>query len=215
MATVAFFAFPSGNTLVVDAIRRAVDQLGHQRSALKLESWEELDIPGRFISTEILSRIDTSDALVADITRLNFNVVYEVGYAIGRGKRVLLVKHKAISDIAPTIQDVGIFDTLGYRTYATADELAAFLRDVTDLRPIPIPDKRNEKTPIYLVQPALKTDYDGLIAAAVKKSLPCPDRSFSVLHLPQSRHRRVSAAGVTRLACCWMALRPNRRLGRR
>jgi hypothetical protein len=166
----AFFAYPAGMNLIVDAIRTAVHHANARTSSLKVETWEEIDIPGRFIATEILQHIDSSDILIADISRLNFNVVYEAGYAIGKGKRVLFVKNRAVQPQSPTIQEVGIFDTLGYKEYSTAEELSTFLATAHDLRPIHISEKRNEKSPLYLIQPKIKTDYDGLIVAAIKKS---------------------------------------------
>lgn len=165
-----FFAYPSGISLIVDAIRAAVAITRTRPGFLALDTWEELDIPGRFIANEILQRIEASDVLIADISRLNFNVAYEIGYAIGKGKRILLVKNRAVQEQSPTIQDVGIFDTLGYKEYSTAEELTEFLTSLRDLRPIHVAEKRNEKSPIYLVQPKTKTDYDGLIVAGIKKS---------------------------------------------
>lgn len=171
MSGKAFVAYPSGINLVVDAIRSAVGRANARRTdTLIFETWEELDIPGRFIVSEILEHIDDAEALIADISRLNFNVVYEIGYGVGRGKRILLVKNRAVQPQSPTIQEVGIFDTLGYKEYATTEELLEFLVSVKDLRPIHVTDKRNEKSPIYLVQPKTKTDYDGLIVAGIKKS---------------------------------------------
>ena len=171
MSGKVFVAYPCATNLVVDAIRAAVGPMNARRSeGLVFETWEEMDIPGRFIASEILQHIDSAEALVADISRLNFNVVYEIGYGIGRGKRILLVRNRAVQPHTPTIQEVGIFDSLGYKDYATADELISFLGSVKDLRPIHVADKRNEKSPIYLVQPKTKTDYDGLIVAGIKKS---------------------------------------------
>ena len=170
MSASAFFAYPAGTNLVEDAIRAAVSLTRAWSSDLAVETWEEMDIPGRFISTEILQRIEISSVLAADISRLNFNVAYEVGYAIGKGKRVLLVRHRAVQAQTPTMQDVGVFDTLGYKEYSTAEELAVFLSAARDTRPIHVSDKRNEKSPLYLVQPTTKTDYDGLIVAGIKKS---------------------------------------------
>lgn len=170
MTTRAFFAYPAALNLVVDAIRHAVAQARTRASFLSVDTWEELDIPGRFIANEVLQKIEECDVLIADISRLNFNVAYEVGYGIGKGKRILLVKHRAVQESSPTIQEVGIFDTLGYKEYATGDELMVFLSAVHDLRPIHVAEKRNESSPIYLVQPKTKTDYDGLIIAGVKKS---------------------------------------------
>lgn len=170
MALAGFFAYPASTALVVDAARAACLQCRTRGCGTTVTTWEEMDISGRFITNEILNNIETNDFLVADISRLNFNVVYEVGFAIGKGKRVMLVKHRAVSASAPTIQDVGIFDTLGYKEYATSEDLFALFRDIEDLRPIHISDKVNDKSPIYLVQPKTKTDYDGFIVYGIKKS---------------------------------------------
>ncbi len=159
-----FFAYPSAVSLVVQTIRTAAIQLAG------IKTWEELDIPGKFITTEILSEINESDFLLADISRLNFNVVYEIGFAIGRKKRVVLFKNTAVSDETPTIQEVGIFDTLGYKTYSTSGELSAYLRQLSDVTPLPIDGPLNEKSPLYIVQPKTKTDHDGYLIASIKKS---------------------------------------------
>jgi hypothetical protein len=75
-----------------------------------LSTWEENDIPGRFIIEPILEQIETSDHLAADITRLNFNVSYEIGYAIGRQRRIFLLKSGAIKADDDLMREVGIFD---------------------------------------------------------------------------------------------------------
>lgn len=170
MSLVGFFAFPSGLPLISQAARHVCASKPIRGTSVSVDSWEELDIPGKFISNEIISKIAGSDFLVADISRLNFNVVYEIGYAIGKGKRILLVKHRAISSVPPTIQDVGIFDTLGYKEYSTAEELAGFVGALSDVNPLPIRDQRNSRSPIYVVQPKTKTDFDGFITRSIKKS---------------------------------------------
>jgi len=50
--------------------------------------------------------------VAADITRLNFNVTYELGYAIGLGKRGLPLVSKALKTDEQLINRVGIYDTL-------------------------------------------------------------------------------------------------------
>ncbi len=166
MSMTGFVAYPSNIHIIVDTIRGAVEQCINP----KLTTWEELDIPGKFIATEITNKIDSSDFVIADVTRLNFNVAYEIGYGIGKGKRVLLIKNRAVQESLPTIKDVGIFDTIGYKEYSTSFELLNFLQNLDDVRPIYVTEKRNEKSPIYLVQPKTKTDYDGTITSDIKKS---------------------------------------------
>lgn len=172
MGKSAFYAYPSSATIVVDAAREATAICQEKGLKFSIKTWEELDIPGKFIATEILSEIESHDFFIADISRLNFNVTYEIGYAIGKGKRIVLLKHRAVKQESPSMQEVGIFDTLNYFEYSTANEICDRINnmDFNDLIPLPTSDKLNEKSPIYLVQPKTKTDYDGLIISGIKKS---------------------------------------------
>ena len=85
-----------------------------QAGALQIETWRQMDIPGRFLADSILQKIDSADFVVADITRLNFNVTFEVGYAIGRQKRTFLISNKALNPDEKAISQLGIYDTLGH-----------------------------------------------------------------------------------------------------
>ena len=54
-------------------------------------SWEELKAGGRVLITRILDAIDASDACAFDVSTLNENVLFELGYAITRAKPLLLL----------------------------------------------------------------------------------------------------------------------------
>ncbi len=88
-----FAAYPSQPSQIGQTITAAINRLRVENREVELNTWEENDIAGRFISESILEEIDHGQLLVADITQLNFNVVFEVGYAIGRGKRVYLIRN--------------------------------------------------------------------------------------------------------------------------
>lgn len=168
----AFFAYPFSAGLVVEAARGASEICQSRGLKFGIKTWEEMDIPGNFISSSILNEIETHDFFIADISKLNFNVTYEIGYAIGKGKRIVLLKNRAFRQESPTMQEVGIFDTLGYLEYSTANEICDQINglDFNNLIPIPISDKLNEKSPIYVVQSKNKTDYDSYIISGIKKS---------------------------------------------
>lgn len=54
-----FVAFPSSAPAAVEAIRNAVHALRlTHNNQVSCKTWEELDIPGRFIATEVLLEID-------------------------------------------------------------------------------------------------------------------------------------------------------------
>jgi len=70
-----------------------------------------------------LESIQAAKCLVADVTVLNFNVSYEIGYAIGAGKRVVLIRNEAIESDYNERSIVGVFDTLGFKNYQNSDDL--------------------------------------------------------------------------------------------
>jgi hypothetical protein len=84
----AFFAYSSVFKEVADSIRGARRMLSSRRGGLTIELWEENDISGRPLTDPIFEKIAAANILIADVTTINFNVTFEIGYAIGSGKRV-------------------------------------------------------------------------------------------------------------------------------
>ena len=82
----------------------------------------ERPVPGNPLVSPILERIDESPFVIADITYLNLNVVYEIGFTIGRCKRAFLVRHLGTDGDKDISNAVGIFDTLGYHEYENSEE---------------------------------------------------------------------------------------------
>ena len=163
-------AYPSKPGVIGATIKTALDQLRLLPAFRDLSTWEENDIAGRFVVGPVLSRIDEGNVLVADITQLNFNVVFEVGYAIGRGKRIVLIRNSAVAGSEALIREVGIFDTLGYQSYQNSGELGRLLQDVKDLTPLAIGAVMNKHTPVYVVVPRIKTDAEIRLIARIKKA---------------------------------------------
>ena len=89
----AFFAYASTYQEVRSAIAGADRLVSQQRRDVAIHLWEENDVSGRALTDPIFQKIAGSDVLIADVTTINFNVTFEVGYAIGLGKRVYLVRN--------------------------------------------------------------------------------------------------------------------------
>ncbi|MCH8493428.1 MAG: hypothetical protein LAT53_09375 [Idiomarina sp.] len=160
-----FYAYASSPAGVGQTIEQAVSSCNAE-----INTWKALDIPGHFISEKVLESIDSCGFLVADISVLNFNVTYEIGYAIGKGKRVLLTKNKSIQEGRPSIREVGIFDTLGYKEYQNSSELSGFLNSAIPSDPLSLPSKINIKSPVYLLEGMHKTDWSTRIVSRIKKA---------------------------------------------
>lgn len=160
-----FYAYASSPAEIGQTIEQAVNS-----SHLEINTWKALDIPGHFISEKVLEGIDSCSFLVADISVLNFNVTYEIGYAIGKGKRILLTKNRSIQEGSPSIREVGIFDTLGYKEYQNSSELSGFLNTAVPADPLSIPRKINIKSPVYLLEGMHKTDWATRIVSRIKRA---------------------------------------------
>jgi hypothetical protein len=70
---------------VLDAVRHA----NALTQPYDYHPWPFNDVAGEPLISPILENIDESAFVVADVTFLNLNVVYEVGYAIGKKRRVV------------------------------------------------------------------------------------------------------------------------------
>lgn len=164
-------AYPSDPVDIGLTINRSLENLRQQRGISQLSSWEENDIPGRFISTEVLQSIKGGSIFIADITRLNFNVVFEVGYAIGCKRRAFLIRNEVIRHDIDLIRQIGIFDTLGYIPYNDSTKLTSIISGITDITPIQFEkDKTNNRAPVYLLLPQIKGDIETHLIARIKKA---------------------------------------------
>jgi hypothetical protein len=170
MAT-SFLAYPSQPVEVGTAIRSALNILQNEMRLDGYHGWEQNEIAGAFIVDPIFQQIEQRDFLTADINKLNFNVVYEIGYAVGARKRVLLVRNTTIQGDDSLIKEVGLFDTLGYKGYSDGRSLAKVIQSFVDFRPLDIPrDRVNKQAPVYIVLPRTHSDSETHLLSRVKKA---------------------------------------------
>lgn len=88
-------------------------------------TWEELDIPGRLIIDRITSAIDRAAVSVFDVTTLNENVMFEVGYAIGADRKIWLVRDPSDEVAERRFREAGVLRNIGYAAYENSHELAS------------------------------------------------------------------------------------------
>jgi hypothetical protein len=168
---VHFIAFPARPVVIGATIESALTLLRERFGVGDFQTWRETDIAGQFITTQILSQIERGDGFVADIIELNFNVTYEIGYAIGKRKKLLLTRYTPIASTSSDLAELGVFDTIGYRNYENSDQLAELLRGMASLEPLQIPNVAlNRSAPLYLIEARYKTDPVTRIISRIKKA---------------------------------------------
>ena len=202
--TDAFFAYPGTPADVAQPIRLAVRSFNSSSPYYNLHSWERNDVSGIPISEPIFSRISSGAFLVADITYLNENVAFEIGYAIGSKKRCLLFVNSNLIGDRELARSVGIFDTLGYDTYDNTNKLAELLLNRTDFSPIPFEAVTDRQAPVYIVEPSKKDDAQLMLVSRTKKARWKfrsfnPDEDVRLSAIDAIRHVAQSAGIITPL----------------
>lgn len=166
IAMKGFYAYPSFPPVIGQVITSSADLLS---SGVEFTTWEENDIAGYPLLSPILSNIDDSDFLLADISRLNFNVTFEVGYAIARGKRVFLTQNASLKK-DERVEAVGIFDTLGYQTYSNSVELADLVQRIRSTEPLPTNYPADRRAPVYIVETPRRDEMTLTLVSRIKKA---------------------------------------------
>ena len=163
-----FIAYPSLPNEVGLVIEQAISDFNRTHGNIAT-IWKAMNINGNFIPKQIIQEISES-VLVADITHLNYNVLYEIGYAIGQRKYILLIRNVSIEDGKPSIQEVGIFDTLGYATYQNSKDLVEILTKNESNQPYKGEQRLNLTAPVYLMDTQYKTDFSSRIITRINKA---------------------------------------------
>lgn len=165
----AFVAYPGNHPEVVDCIRTAVEI--SEKGKLQLVPWEHLPIVGLKIDNVIRERLITAELLIADITHPNFNVFYEIGYAIANDKPIIPILNVSIEGCEKNLQATGIFDTVGYLKYVSSDELIGHLKNwsghawTTSFR-----KPLDHAQPMFILDTYRKTNFRNSIISAVSNN---------------------------------------------
>lgn len=167
---IAFVAYAGGDQSLAYLIEEAVSWANAKPIATRYEPWKFNDVPGAPIISPIFEGIDASAFVVADITYLNPNVVYEIGFTIGRRKRAFLVRHLATDGDKELAKAVGIFDTLGYHEYQNSDDLFKRLASHIEPLPLQIDDVLDRKAPVYIVESPSRGDAETMMISRLKKA---------------------------------------------
>lgn len=124
-----FFAYSSSPYSAQNIIEEAIVKI-NQTSQCNLRSWTKLKVSGRVIIKSVLDEINESDIFCADLTGMNPNVLFELGYAIGKGKNIWLIFDSSIIDSKRKFDELQFLSTIGYCNYQnTQNVIDAFLKE--------------------------------------------------------------------------------------
>jgi hypothetical protein len=167
----AFFIYPSQPPHLARTVYDCVRQLKEHSSEHSWMTWEDLLVGGQIVFCEICKAIRASKLVVANITTTNFNVLFELGYAVGLHKPVLPVRDATYETQKKSLDEIGIFDTLGFQQFSNSVDLLKFVRSrkayspAVDLKPEP-----NKRQPIYYLRAPVETDGSVKLLSSLKRS---------------------------------------------
>ena len=170
----AFFAYPSSAPTLAEPIHEAVRKL-NAGGEVEIRTWEECRIAGKVIVNTICEAIDEVQLFFADLTGLNANVMFELGYAIACKKRIWLLLDETYSKEKNMFDRLRILTTVGYVSCCNSrDIVSGFYEDN------PVADIENT-----------------IFRTAIEPSLQ-PDSYHSILHL-KSQHENEAAMRMSSL----------------
>jgi hypothetical protein len=142
----------------------------------------------------------SSKVVVGDVTTLNFNLLFEIGFAIGLGLPVIPIRDVTYMAAKKDFDALGVLDALGYTDFVNSSELADKLADAHTVRPLPAPPTKAFHEPIYVLKGPIDTDAAVLLMSTLKKSrlrlrTYDPDETTR-LSLPAVRRQVSGSVGV-------------------
>jgi hypothetical protein len=171
LPSTSLFLFGQHPSEISSTIESSVEKLQTMASSKRWITWKNLDVPGQIIFCEICKAMRHTDLVVADVTTLNFNLMFEIGFAIGLRLPVLPIRNTKYIEDKYQFDELGILDTLGYFDFQTSNDLKDYLiANPTRARlHINVPVLNNE-SPLYVVKAPVDSDGTIKMLSVIKKS---------------------------------------------
>lgn len=122
-----FYAYPSNPQLVADAVTTAIERVNAAIPSVEIQGWEKCRVGGKVIIDEICKSIDDSVLFCADLTGLNPNVMFELGYAMARDKRIWLSIDNSFENGTQALNQVKLLTVIGQARHTNGELLAGAL----------------------------------------------------------------------------------------
>ncbi|MEW8968781.1 MULTISPECIES: P-loop ATPase, Sll1717 family [Exiguobacterium] len=163
-----FYAYASGNDIVARRIKEFQISI-NTSEMINISTWEDLRVDGIKINDEILRAIDQCDLFICDLTFINDNVLYELGYALAKQKNIWITIDRDLKD---NIGIISAIRTIGYSEYSSSDEMVEkFYRELPHqkIKSINKYMDRVESKLLYL-KPSDKSGLTSRITELIKRS---------------------------------------------
>lgn len=179
---VAFLAYPSQDALIAETLS-ATEALS-QDERIEIFPWPKLAPIGLKIDDLIRDELGNADFLIADTTEPNFNVYYEIGFAIAKQKPIMLTVFNGKQNGDENARLTGLFDTIGWAKYDNSAELIIQSQKWKKVAWVERYKKpRDFSQPLFVLDLFVKNNFRQYIFEAIKRR-SVNFRSFDPLENP-------------------------------
>jgi len=170
-----FFAYPSEPPGLVEAVEDAMAIID-QYAVVTPVGWKSAGVTGRYVIKAICDAIDSCGIFCCDLTGMNPNVMFELGYAIAHRKRLWPFMDETKGTTKSDFEKLRLLRSVGYVKYVNQYEIAeAFSKEPPSANVAEtlidagrVSDwERAEQTSIF----ALRSRYVTPVALAVSREL--------------------------------------------
>ncbi len=117
-----FVAYPSKPPSVAETIEAAIEKI-KENQVVDIDGWRSTSVTGKFIMVSICKTIEEKDIFICDLTNLNHNVLFELGFAIAKKKRIWIMIDPSIEKAKFNYDKFKLLTTVGYSPCSNSDEI--------------------------------------------------------------------------------------------
>jgi hypothetical protein len=176
--------YPSQPPQIAATIEGAADAIS-RASGRRWLGWRDFRTAGQVIFCAICRQVRFSGVVVADVTTLNLNLLFEIGFVLGLELPLLLIRDTSYLKDLREFDELGLLDTIGYLDFQTSDGLAASVLHNIPATPLPSPAVTlSRETPLYVVKDPVAHEGQVRLLSTLKKS-PVRFRTYDPLEDPR------------------------------
>ena len=178
------FLYPVNPEPMACAIEEAKNILTTYNDKKRWFTWREFKSAGQVVFCTICKNMRFSRTIIADVTTLNFNLMFEIGFALGLELPLLLIRDTSFMRDKREFKELGILENIGYLDFQNAKGLANAIYTEIPVKAIPVPTAGlNRDMPLYYVKSHVSTEGQVRLSSIIDQS-PLKFRSYDPVEDP-------------------------------
>ena len=167
-----FFLYPSHPQIISKTIEEGIRLIQSNAPSERVVSWRDMGAVGNLVFCQVCKTMRLSRVVVTDVTTLNFNLMFEIGFAFGLGLPVVPIRDVSYAADRKQFDELGLLDTFGYLDFQNSKDLANKIPDAASIAKTPFHQnyKVNDAQPCYVMKGPIVTEGVIKLMSAMKKS---------------------------------------------